>query len=314
MELSPPDPSFLDMRNAIFQADVVSYDGAHAELLWRVFARRGMGYFASSLGGGDLRPSASSALPPSCGVDPCGRIHGRITDGTTGGPVRGVVVAIGGRASGFPGTDLVAVTDRTGRFEIRNVPFHRYPALVIDRLGFEPVVVSRFRVDGDEVVRRRVFRDWASLDGGARVVKFTPPDYSSFGCGPSNAFDRSLASGWSSDAPNSSIGSSVTGPRSVIVRLPRAVDVTAFAIDPAATCGDRPASAVKAFDVYTRRLHGRWMLAYRRFGGLSSGVLHRLVPRRGTANVRFVKLRMRWNHGEPYFMDVTEFSVRGRRG
>jgi hypothetical protein len=314
MELSPPDPSFLDMRNAMLQADVVADDGAHAELLWRVFAKRGMGYFATSLGGDDLDPHANSARPPSCGADPCGRIHGRITDGITGRPVRGVVVGIGGDQSGFPGTDLVATTDKEGRFEIRKVPFHRYRDVVVDRTGFEPVVVRGIRVDGDVVVRRQIFRDWAALDAGARVIKFTPPDYSSFGCGPAYAFDRSLVSGWSSDAPNSLVGSSVTGPRSVTVKLPRAVDVTAFAIDPAATCGDRPTSAVKAFDVFTRPLHGAWTLAYRRTGGLSSGVLHRLVPRDGDRNVRFVRLTMKSNHGEPYFMDVTEFSVRGRRG
>ena len=56
MELSPPSPSFLDMRNAILQADVVENAGANGDTIWQIFADRGMGYFASSVGGGDLQP------------------------------------------------------------------------------------------------------------------------------------------------------------------------------------------------------------------------------------------------------------------
>ena len=50
MELSPPEPSFLDMRNAILQADQVVFAGAHANALWTLFAERGMGYYAAAVG------------------------------------------------------------------------------------------------------------------------------------------------------------------------------------------------------------------------------------------------------------------------
>ena len=63
MELSPPSPSFLDMRNAILQADVVANGGANEAAIWNVFADRGMGYFASSLGGGDVYPVEDFATP-----------------------------------------------------------------------------------------------------------------------------------------------------------------------------------------------------------------------------------------------------------
>ena len=53
MELSPPDPSFLDMRNAILQADEAIYGGADkVRALGRVRAR-GMGYFATDQGAND---------------------------------------------------------------------------------------------------------------------------------------------------------------------------------------------------------------------------------------------------------------------
>ena len=55
MELSPPAPSFLDMRNAIIQADLVNFGGANETALWTIFAQRGMGYFAAS-DSGDVDP------------------------------------------------------------------------------------------------------------------------------------------------------------------------------------------------------------------------------------------------------------------
>ena len=53
MRLSPPEPSFLDMRNAILQADTARFDGAHHATIWSVFARRGMGWDASTVDGAD---------------------------------------------------------------------------------------------------------------------------------------------------------------------------------------------------------------------------------------------------------------------
>ena len=43
MELSPPAPSFLDMRNAIIQADLVNFAGANETALWTIFAQSGHG-------------------------------------------------------------------------------------------------------------------------------------------------------------------------------------------------------------------------------------------------------------------------------
>ena len=54
MELSPPEPSMLDMRNSILQADLVLHNGSHAKKLWKLFATRGMGYFA---GDDERRPT-----------------------------------------------------------------------------------------------------------------------------------------------------------------------------------------------------------------------------------------------------------------
>lgn len=46
MKLQPCRPGMLDGRDAILAADSLLYDGVNACLIWEVFARRGMGYYA----------------------------------------------------------------------------------------------------------------------------------------------------------------------------------------------------------------------------------------------------------------------------
>ena len=63
LRLSPPEPSFLDERDAIIQADVGLYGGAHVGLIWSVFAARGMGTDASTTGGSDDAPKEGFKVP-----------------------------------------------------------------------------------------------------------------------------------------------------------------------------------------------------------------------------------------------------------
>ena len=43
MKLQPANPTFLQARDAILQADVVLNGGANQDLIWDAFARRGFG-------------------------------------------------------------------------------------------------------------------------------------------------------------------------------------------------------------------------------------------------------------------------------
>jgi extracellular elastinolytic metalloproteinase len=63
LRLSPADPSFLDMRNAILQADV-NRGLRDRDRIWAVFAARGMGLGASTLGDFDTRPVEDFTAPP----------------------------------------------------------------------------------------------------------------------------------------------------------------------------------------------------------------------------------------------------------
>ena len=306
MELAPPEPSFLDMRNAMIQADLVALGGAHVDELWGLFARRGMGYFAVAVDGGDTRPKEDFSVPPICPAD-CGSVEGRVRDTQTGRPVPGVTVQIAGHASGF-GTDLADTTGADGRFQIVDVPFHDH-VVTVDSDVHEPVAVE-VSVDGDERVKIALTRDWASLAGGARLKRFTGPDYAPW-CGPELAFDGSLGTGWGSDHPDQA-GRGTTGRRIAVVRLPRRIAITSFGFATSGTCGDGPEAAVKVFKIKTRRgKEEPWVTTYSRSKDLRLGVMHTLVPNAGTRKVRFVKMVMLDNYGDPLFMDMLELSVRG---
>lgn len=50
LRLSPPNPNFLEARDAIIQADLVDNAGANYALLWKAFAKRGLGAGARAPG------------------------------------------------------------------------------------------------------------------------------------------------------------------------------------------------------------------------------------------------------------------------
>jgi extracellular elastinolytic metalloproteinase len=310
MELSPPDPAFLDLRNAIIHADLVATGGANADALWQLFAARGMGFFASSPDGADTTPIENFGLPVDCSVDPCGRISGTVTDKANGRNLNNVRVFLAGHSTGFA-TDLADMTNNAGAFSIANVPFHAYPELVVDGVGYEQKIL-RVAVNGAERVNVELVRDWAALEGGARLRSFSPPDYAEFcGVNADGAFDLSLSAGWPSDAPGSEAGSNFTGPRKAIVKLPKAVDVRSFGVASGGTCGDSADAGVKRFTIETRTADGDWVVAVSATAE-ADGVLHTFRARAGRQNVRFVRFTMKSNHGDELFMDVLEVTVRGR--
>ena len=94
MRLSPPEPSFLDMRNAILAADTGLGNTRH-DLIWQVFADRGMGYFAGVADSSDASPVEDFHVPPAP-TTAKGRVAGTITSADTGLALPGVSVGFGG--------------------------------------------------------------------------------------------------------------------------------------------------------------------------------------------------------------------------
>jgi hypothetical protein len=69
LRLAPVNPTFLDMRNAILQADLNRGFGDR-DRIWAVFAARGMGFRASTTGSDDTAPVQDFSLPPQTGPPP----------------------------------------------------------------------------------------------------------------------------------------------------------------------------------------------------------------------------------------------------
>ncbi len=322
MRLSPPDPSMLDERNAILQADKADFGGAQLTTLWQIFAQRGMGFFASDLGSNDTSPIADFHTPPT----QTGTLSGTVTDQDTHAPVAGVTVELANH------NDLVATTNSSGHYTITNVPAGTYPRAFAFRSGYDvgartSVTVVQNATANDSFTIRR---DWASLAGGGQVKSATAPNLTSFGCGPANAIDQSQGSGWGSYAvnfggdPSHGLPAAPTGPRSVVIQLPHTVDVRQFAIDPGATCGDDDTASLGQFQIAVSSDGSS-------FHQVAVGTFHpsndhrmNLVSLTGSGTgVRFVRLTEKGNQGPDgnqqdtayqAFMDMSELEVYGTPG
>jgi extracellular elastinolytic metalloproteinase len=292
MELSPANPSFLDMRNAILQADTVAGGTRHATI-WSVFAKRGMGYFAGAVDGDDTSPAEDFSLPPAAGT-PQGRLTGTVTDGDTGQPIAGAQVAFGGHASGFPG-DLAATTTSKGAYEVTGIFFGTYPKVVARSPGYDRVVLASLTIAKPMTKQSfQLRRDWASLAGGGSVTAFDGPDYTDFGCGPTGAIDQSLGNGWGSDTHVNAQNDGLVTPKAITIRLPVAVNVGEIAIDPSNTCGDPGSSAAHHYTVETSTDGTTWTLANEgHFYAANRGHLNTVPLAAGsTAGVRFLRFTM----------------------
>jgi extracellular elastinolytic metalloproteinase len=300
MRLSPPNPSFLDMRNAILLAET-GMGGATAleDDIWAVFAARGMGYFAATESAGDTTPTENFDLPPPPGQ--VGTVSGVVTDPLAGNaPVAGMRVAIPGNAAG-----LNDVTDALGQYSISGVPVGTYPLVRASKSPYDVDDATNVTVQNgqDTAVNFLARRDWSAYGGGARVTSFTPPNYASFGCGPGGAIDQSLIAGWGSDVP---------GPRQVTVRLPQFVDVTHVAVDPGPACGDPEDAGLADFRIYVSKNGTTFtQVVDTTFDGTNNHNLN-LIDIADRTAIRYVRLIMDSNQGHDVFMDMTELAVYGK--
>jgi extracellular elastinolytic metalloproteinase len=290
MELSPANPSFLDMRNSILQADVVVNRSRAHDRIWQVFAGRGMGYFAGSVDGDDTAPVEDFSAPPPPGT-PTGSLTGTVTEADSGAPVAGATVAFGGHNSGFAG-DLAGVTEADGTYTIDGVFPGTYPKVFAGGPGFDRATRTVSVSASDNRVDWEVRRNWAALSGGGEVTDFNGDDFSDFGCGPAAIFDQSQGSGWSTDAVPGDPPSSVD-PRFAVVKLPAAVDVSEIAINPTATCGDGASASTGDFRVETSVDGITWTVASEgHFGIAERNQMNSVELTAGTEGVQFVRYTM----------------------
>jgi extracellular elastinolytic metalloproteinase len=253
MRLVPDNPSFLDLRNAIVQADTVHALGDGA-IVWQVFAERGMGYFASTTDAGDVAPIQDFTLPPAPGA-PTGTVSGSVTDAIAGGPRAGVKVAFGGHESGV-GPELSGTSNASGHYSIANVPVGTYRLMRARGAGMEEgrktdVAVSAGTNTHDFALRRNL----ASPDGGASIASYTGADNTAFGCGPGGLIDGTQGVVWGSSSPSNP---SDPGNKQITVQLPVAAQVGTIEIDPSAGCGDDDTASLGPYEIQVSPNNTAW--------------------------------------------------------
>jgi extracellular elastinolytic metalloproteinase len=314
LRLSPPEPSFLDQRNAILQADAIDAPaGQDADTIWAVFAARGMGWFAAADSSSDVRVVEDFSLPPEA-ADGQATIEGVVRD-DDGHAVEDVTVAVSGHATGL-GLDLSATTDASGAYAIEHVPAGPYPHVVatgppgsLDGVG-AVTVPSSGSVTRDLVVRR----NWASAAGGALVRSFNGFDFSPF-CGPGQALDDDPSTVWSTDAVDAP-PPGVRGPKHVVLTLPADITITAIAIDPSPGCNDDATAQLAGYRVKVARDDDGdpgvfSTVATGAFGPEDLGAARDVSLAGPVPGARYVELQALSNNGNPFFMDVAELQVFG---
>ncbi len=306
LRMTPPEPSFLDARNAILAADTALYGGADLTTLWNLFRIRGMGFYAAATSGGDAAPFADSSAPPAAGT-PTGPIAGHVTSADNGLPLSGATVGIGGLTTpGALPTPLVATSAGDGGYRIDDVPFGTYPRLFFSAPGYDTLtdtvtVETSAGATRDMALRR----DWAASSGGAQITATQGDSYG--GCSPDKAIDGSYATGWSSIKPTGAT------PNSFVVKLPQTIDVAALAMNPTETCADPRDAAAAQVRVETSPNGTTWTTALNRtFGDADRGHLSAFAPTAGATGVRYVRLTLLSTQGAGYaYQDFTEFEVFG---
>jgi hypothetical protein len=322
MELAPANPSFLDMRNALLVADTAKFKGKYHQKIWNTFASRGMGFFAGSLGGDDSKPGPSQKAPPK--KIETGTLTGTVTELGTGQPVAGVPVTLAFQGQGV--ANPTAVTAADGTYTLGPVPAGTYSKLVVNGAGFDPISASVQVGKSTTTQNFSVRRDWAAVSGGAKVVGFNGPDYTDFGCGPEQALDTSQLTGWGTTTGNDK-GQPTNQfvPKFLTVDMGRRVNITQFAVDPSATCGDAGSASTGKFQIETSVDGVAWTLAYSgEFTVADRGKLVPLTPTSGVNGVQFVKFTILGNQVPDFatncpdgafdgcrFTDLTELEVYG---
>jgi extracellular elastinolytic metalloproteinase len=292
MRMSPPEPSFLDMRNAILAAAVGL--GVDRAVVWDAFRRRGMGYFAHAEDAGDMTPREDYSPPPAPSA-PNGRTTGTVTSADTGLPLRGVAV-------GFEGLGTTTGTAATGAYAL-DAPAGTYPELAFEAAGYERVAIPGFAVRprATRVQDVALRRNWASRAGGAAVTAVSDAGGAPFGCGPAQLIDQRDDTAWSAFNTRPSI----------VVRLPAAIDVSAFRIDPTSACGNPPGASTADYRIEVSG-DGRAFApaAEGTFGAAHRG--RRTVVPATARGVRYVRLTLlSAQSAGSRFVDVSELEVLG---
>ncbi|MCW5967042.1 MAG: M36 family metallopeptidase [Blastocatellales bacterium] len=110
MKLTPVAPTFVDARDAILLADRVANQGSNTCLIWSAFAKRGLGFSASTTDPGDASPIEAFDGAPFCSDDATLSL-----DRSNYLPGETLRIRLGDRNAGT--TSVLVVSEQTGDSE-----------------------------------------------------------------------------------------------------------------------------------------------------------------------------------------------------
>ncbi len=218
MPISPPAPSFLDMRDAILKAAELRYGDRYTALVWKAFAERGMGVSARTAGETDTDPKPGFDVP---GAKQNGVLRLTLVNDSTGKPAKGVRV-LGGMFEGR-GTPVL-VTNAKGKGTAAMVPGTRRLTLQAPGFGIQRLSVP---LRAGTVTRKtvRLRPNLLSQSSGAKVVKATSQ---ATALPASNLVDDTETSSWQTAARTAPYNS---GPdQSVTVKLKKKSTIRTVAV------------------------------------------------------------------------------------
>ena len=241
MRMAPPEPSFLDMRNAILAAEA-GLGGANRNAIWQVFARRGMGYRAHTDGARDVTPSAG--LQPAAGARRPARGHDGHRDFARERPALANVTvgleSLVGEA-GFP-DELATRTAANGTYAL-DAPAGTYGELAVEHPGYSRVAVPGFAVRAEPVSRTSRCVATGRRARGERSCRPARQQR-----GPVRLRARAAERPAARERLVGDQGQRDGGRRRP---LPEAIDVTGFGLDPANTCGNDIGASTGGYRVET---------------------------------------------------------------
>ncbi len=139
MNLSPPNPNFLEARDAIIQADLVNSGGVNLRELWVAFAKRGMGYSATA-------PESST----STGVSEAYDLPLTITVPAEAAEGDGVLVAAGNVQLLFPATTNLVFELSSSDSSVLTVPASISIPAGMSNATFDVTIVDDSVLDGTQ--------------------------------------------------------------------------------------------------------------------------------------------------------------------
>jgi hypothetical protein len=215
MPLSAPDPSFLDMRDAILAADADRYHGDNTDTIWTVFATRGAGASASSDTGDDTEPTPGF---DHASASRNGKLAGTVVNASNGAPVANAKVIVGEfEARATP----LARTSDAGKFTSPMVAgsydvIVQAPGFGAQRFNDIPVAAG--------ATKAKTFKlspNLASLAAGASVVSASSEDA---GLPATFLLDDTAASVWSTKKTDTAYNSGADQRVTVKLAKPATID------------------------------------------------------------------------------------------